>query len=597
MKIPIYNRQVSPSGQMAQVQRPRADAPVFDSSGGRGLMRLGQAVSGAGNELSKIAQDELARQVIAKADESLLKAQAAYNERQLKIREEALPMGMDGLEYVEAETRKALEEAQAEVLRQNTSPQGKQYVKGPLGRWAIGALSNARNYALAENKKARLQVNENKFNDLLEQAKNLGMPPEFLRAGMMDLHRSYTAQFGKDTGLFATRDEALRKTRVEAMQSFLTDRIMADPSLCEKALPAPKGDAGWGKHENVTKEIQDWWKPEEYEAFRGKALKLAEAAKKQKSLEFAASVYEPMRLRAFELAYELGVEEANGWMEQQLDSLEDVALRKSLRADWSGDLKGFETRRDARDYQLSRDYLQLAGEQGLSMAEAEAHVRGIPGMSPEGAEKLRANLRKDVNRLTPEKALAAAELRRKIDRHEIADEEGIYAAAQRHDLTGEQVKSSFEYLNTGGNAGRLTQSRLDNAWRALNRNDPAKAKKVPSDLFELVQNNLEPGKPVTDERIRQNIASLYLSGESMASGWFRDRDESYAEALRKGQDDSWLPDLEREDKIRLDALFAANPETAEKWLTKYGGNVELAKRAYLKKEKLGSESQAKGGRK
>lgn len=65
------------------------------------------------------------------------------------------------------------------------------------------------------------------------------------------------------------------------------------------------------------------------------------------------------------------------------------------------------------------------------------------------------------------------------------------------------------------------------------------------------------------------------------------KNKPFHEAMK---DDTWLPEFDSERdaeaKQRIDALFAAHPETAKKWAAKFDNDIEYGKRAYLKQEML-----------
>lgn len=84
--------------------------------------------------------------------------------------------------------------------------------------------------------------------------------------------------------------------------------------------------------------------------------------------------------------------------------------------------------------------------------------------------------------------------------------------------------------------------------------------------------------------VRELAKTWRMEGET-ASGIFPGygRDKQFREAMK---DESWLPELAGDDKQRIDALFAANPETAQKWAAKFGDNMEYGKRGYFKQETL-----------
>lgn len=105
-------------------------------------------------------------------------------------------------------------------------------------------------------------------------------------------------------------------------------------------------------------------------------------------------------------------------------------------------------------------------------------------------------------------------------------------------------------MQDGGNAGKVTVSRVEGIFKRMGQ-----GKKMPEDLYQMTLDNLEPGKPATDERIRQTIANLYMDGEAMGSGLWWNRDENYADAVRKGRADTWLPEVSKEERGTIAAIL------------------------------------------
>ena len=80
--------------------------------------------------------------------------------------------------------------------------------------------------------------------------------------------------------------------------------------------------------------------------------------------------------------------------------------------------------------------------------------------------------------------------------------------------------------------------------------------KMKPETFSLVLQNMEPGKAASDESIGRAISNLYVqSGESMGSGWFWDKDETYAAALEKGRGETWLPDVTEKERQEIRAIL------------------------------------------
>ena len=73
-----------------------------------------------------------------------------------------------------------------------------------------------------------------------------------------------------------------------------------------------------------------------------------------------------------------------------------------------------------------------------------------------------------------------------------------------------------------------------------------------------------------------------IQGETSSKlGFGYGRDMRFGAAVN---DPKWLPDLDKADSQRIDGLFASSPNNAKAWLKRYGGDAELAKRAFYKYE-------------
>ena len=156
-------------------------------------------------------------------------------------------------------------------------------------------------------------------------------------------------------------------------------------------------------------------------------------------------------------------------------------------------------------------------------------------------------------------------LLRQIDTGVVSEDSAIDSYAFDKSLTDKQVKQAKEYLQKGGNKAGVNISRVEGIFKRM-----GKGKKMPPDLFELVLQNIEPGKPVTDERLQQTLANLYMEGESIGSGWWWDKDETYADALKKGRGDSWLPDVTEAERTAITAILRqAGVKVTEERIRKY----------------------------
>ena len=175
----------------------------------------------------------------------------------------------------------------------------------------------------------------------------------------------------------------------------------------------------------------------------------------------------------------------------------------------------------------------------------------VQGLSDKGREKLRESLNKEAQRVTPENTEALNQLLRRIDLGEVSGETRINAYAFEHGLTDKQVQEARTYQQEGGNKAGVTLTRVERVYKALTGGG-----KMPPQTFALVLQNMEPGKAASDESISRTISNLYVqSGESMGSGWFWDRDETYADALSKGRGETWLPDVTEKERQEIRAIL------------------------------------------
>lgn len=231
-------------------------------------------------------------------------------------------------------------------------------------------------------------------------------------------------------------------------------------------------------------------------------------------------------------------------------AIPDPDMRKSMLSRLKDDIAVESMRQKATDYEQGRKYRELVQTQGLLPSQALAGVDSIQGMSDEGREKLRASLNKEAQKATPQNTQALNDLLRQIDTGAIAEDTAIDSYAFDKSLTDKQVKQAKEYLQKGGNKGGVSFSRVERIYKRM-----GKGKTMPPDVFELVLQNIEPGKPATDERLQQTLANLYMEGESIGSGWWWDKDETYADALEQGRGDTWLPDVTEAEKKAITAVL------------------------------------------
>ena len=226
-------------------------------------------------------------------------------------------------------------------------------------------------------------------------------------------------------------------------------------------------------------------------------------------------------------------------------------MRHTMLGRLKDDLAVQKLHQDAADYELSRKYREFVQAQGLLPSQAVAGVTQVQGLSDKGREQLLSELTKEAQRVTPENTAALNQLLRRIDLGEVADETRINAYAFEHGLTDKQVQEARTYRQEGGNKAGVTLTRVERVYKAMTGGG-----KMKPETFSLVLQNMEPGKAASDESIGRTISNLYVqSGESMGSGWFWDKDETYAAALEKGRGETWLPDVTEKERQEIRAIL------------------------------------------
>lgn len=226
-------------------------------------------------------------------------------------------------------------------------------------------------------------------------------------------------------------------------------------------------------------------------------------------------------------------------------------MRRTMLGRLKDDLAVQKLYQNAADYELSQKYREYIQAQGLLPSQAIAGVSQIQGLSDKGREQLLSELTKEAQRVTPENTAALNQLLRRIDLGEVADETRINAYAFEHGLTDKQVQEARTYRQEGGNKAGVTLTRVERVYKAMTGGG-----KMKPETFSLVLQNMEPGKAASDESIGRAISNLYVqSGESMGSGWFWDKDETYAAALEKGRGETWLPDVTEKERQEIRAIL------------------------------------------
>ena len=246
---------------------------------------------------------------------------------------------------------------------------------------------------------------------------------------------------------------------------------------------------------------------------------------------------------------ELPLEEQNSVAATYISGIQDPEVRQQVKSQWDADMGVQKMLRDANDMLMARQFRDYVKTQNLLPSQALVVLDNTQGFSEEGREGVRRSLSSDAQKVTPENTAKLNALRAKIDRGEVDNETQIDAYAFDGGLTDKQVESARKYMDDGGNAGKVSITKVEGIFKRMGQ-----GKKMPVDLYDMVLSNLEPGKPATDERIRQTIANLYMDGTTKGSGWFSDG-ETYADAVRNNRAAEWLPDVTKTEKQEITAIL------------------------------------------
>jgi hypothetical protein len=235
---------------------------------------------------------------------------------------------------------------------------------------------------------------------------------------------------------------------------------------------------------------------------------------------------------------------------RQLEFIPDGEKRREVETLLRREFDYEERRAEAGTNRQVREYQELARNKGWTPAQAAINL----GRMEELSDEARAALEKDYNgqreKVTPENMAALAKLRTMIDlgpeRGGIApsDQDAIDAFAWKHGFTSRQTENAHTYAEQGGNAGKLTQTMLNEAWRRLHPDQTGNITASTAPLWDAVASELDPGKTPTVEQVRKIMARLELEGETRGDFWAYagiGKDETYGEAKAAERGGNWIP--------------------------------------------------------
>jgi hypothetical protein len=230
----------------------------------------------------------------------------------------------------------------------------------------------------------------------------------------------------------------------------------------------------------------------------------------------------------------------------------DPKVAKGVKALYDAQRSVKELQQKAQDTKLGMEFRQQAAKDGITPAQAE-YMDKPNGFSDAGWEKAKKSLHKDAQRPTSESWENYHSLLRDIDLGNIKDNTDIDAFAFDKTLTDTQIEKARKYLSEGGNLGNLKFSTVERIYKSM-----TKSKSMPEEFYDLVQQNIEPGKPVTEDSLRKVIANLGMDGVSKSDAWYHPlgwRSETYQSAQEAGRGKEFLPDVPSEDYARIKSIL------------------------------------------
>jgi hypothetical protein len=242
-----------------------------------------------------------------------------------------------------------------------------------------------------------------------------------------------------------------------------------------------------------------------------------------------------------------------------LESIEDEKGRREVETLLRRQFDYEERRADAEKGRQVRQFRELARNEGWTPAQAVGNLARAEGLSDAAREALEKDYNGQREKVTPENTRALAELRTMMDLGpekggiDPSDADALDAFAWKHGLTGKQTEAAHSYAEQGGNAGKLTQTMLNDAWRRLHPDRTGNITEKTAPLWEAVAAELEPGKAPTVEQVRKIMARLELEGETRGDFWFyagAGKNESYGQAKANERSNDWIPPDDDYRRIR-----------------------------------------------
>ncbi|MDL2267205.1 glycoside hydrolase family 104 protein [Desulfovibrio sp. OttesenSCG-928-G15] len=393
-------------------------------------------------------------------------------------------------------------------------------------------------------------------------------------AGRYQFLKGTYDEAGKVMGLddFSPRSQDKAAVYLIAKRGALEDVVSGNAEAALKKLGkewASLPSSPYAQKTRSTKEVMGWLgsfgygmqlKPTEEAGYK-KAIEVAEhraeAAKEKQQKEARQQIVDSSFASMQKLIDPMPLDDQRVVGEAMIAQVEDEDAREQLGKKLNSDLSRKKTLQNANDMSLMRQYREFSKENGWTHAQAAAGVDKVQGLSEEGKEKLHASLTKDGQKTTPQNHTAYNDLRRAIDSEVIADDTAIDSFAFERGLTDAQVKGAKKYLEEGGNTAKVSISRVEGLFKRM-----GKGAKPPESLYDDVINNLEPGKPITEEHLRKAISRAYMTGETPDGSiyWGYGKDESYSEAVKRGRGRDWLPDVTEEEQHEYGAALRARGE-------------------------------------
>lgn len=237
--------------------------------------------------------------------------------------------------------------------------------------------------------------------------------------------------------------------------------------------------------------------------------------------------------------------------------------RKDIKALYEGEKELLKKARDGQDLGIIERFVAGLSEQGISPAmmkhlaleNTNKLIEG--GLSPDGLKLLDKHIEsRDIE--TAQNKVETDTVRKLIDEEALSDPEQVKLYAFQKGMTTKQIEASLSYLEKGGQQGELYQMRkkIDDALKYYNK---GKGLEHDPDFYDAFQKSLEPGQKITDDHIRKTVVALLTEGERKSGRGLKPfgygADMTYAEAVRQGQKDNWLPTVDTKTSRRIRAEF------------------------------------------